>query len=417
MKVYVKSKAGNWLMPTYPAKARYLLKQGKAKVISRTPFSIQLTYETSELTQDIVVGIDDGGIHVGIACVANDESIYQEELNLRTDIKSKMDTRRSYRRGRRYRNCRYRQPRFLNRGNSTKSNRIPPSIKSKKDAIVRTISKLPLPTPVLIRLEDAYFDFQAMDDPTITGKGYQQGEMLYQKNFKSACKTRDGFKCSVCGTSENLQVHHLKPKATGGTDRLSNLMTLCQTHHREHHNNGLKLPKQTSTFYRFASHVQQGKYYLQAQLSKIAPLETTFGYITAYHRRKYQIEKSHCNDAVVIAQTGVQPSQHYLKSNCIQLRKRSLHEATARRGRKQANHTQKRNFKNVFKLKGFQKWDCVNVFGQIGFISGFTGTSAYVLDINGQYIKQPNKSYKQVTLSKIQRLYSNQDRISALCVA
>ncbi|HHL18446.1 MAG TPA: hypothetical protein ENJ33_01785 [Thiothrix sp.] len=28
MKVYVKSKQGNWLMPTYSAKARFLLKQG-----------------------------------------------------------------------------------------------------------------------------------------------------------------------------------------------------------------------------------------------------------------------------------------------------------------------------------------------------------------------------------------------------
>ncbi len=108
-------------MPTYPAKARFLLKQGKATVIQRTPFAIQLTKETTEYTQEIVVGIDDGGIYVGVVCIANDESIYQKEVQLRTDIKSKMDTRRSYRRGRRHRHCRYRQPRFLNRKNSQKS--------------------------------------------------------------------------------------------------------------------------------------------------------------------------------------------------------------------------------------------------------------------------------------------------------
>jgi hypothetical protein len=256
-----------------------------------------------------------------------------------------------------------------------------------------------------------------MDDPSITGKGYQQGELLYQKNFKSACKTRDGFKCRVCGTSDELQVHHIKAKSKGGTDRLSNLMTLCKTHHWEHHNNGLKLPKQKSGFYKFASHVQQGKYYLQHQLSQIAPIETTFGYITAYHRRKYDIAKSHCNDAVVIAQVGVQPELHYIQSNCIQLRKRSLHEATARKRRKQPNITQKRNFKNVFKVKDFRKWDTVKLLGQIGFISGFTGSSAYVKDIHGEYIKRPNKSYKQVSLSKMQRICSNQDRVAELCVA
>jgi len=351
---------------------------------------------------------------VGVACVSNNESIYQEEVNLRTDIKTKMDTRRAYRRGRRHRLCRYRQPRFLNRG---KTGRIPPSIKSKKDAIVRTIRGLPLPTPVLIRLEDAYFDFQAMDDPTITAKGYQQGDMLYQKNFKSACKTRDGFKCSVCGTSDNLQVHHVKPKSKGGTDKLSNLMTLCEMHHWKHHNKGLTLPKQKSGFYKFASHVQQGKYYLQSELRDIAPVETTFGYVTAHLRRKHDIEKSHCNDAVVIAQTGVQSDKSYIKSQCIQLRKRSLHEATARKGRKQPNTTQKRTTKNVSQVTGFNRWDSVSLFGKTGFISGFTGTSAYVVNSNGEYIKQSNKSYKQVSLSKIQRLFSNQDKIAELCVA
>jgi hypothetical protein len=417
MKVYVKSKQGNWLMPTYPAKARFLLKQGKATVIQRTPFAIQLTEETTEYTQEIIVGIDDGGIHVGVACVANNESIYQEEVQLRTDIKSKMDTRRSYRRGRRHRHCRYRQARFLNRKNSRKSGRIPPSIKAKKDAIVRTITRLPLPTPTLIRLENAYFDFQAMDDPTITGKGYQQGAMLYQKNYKSAAKTRDDFKCRVCGQSEKLQIHHIKPTSKGGTDRLSNLMTLCETHHWQHHNEGLKLPQQKTRFYTFAAHVQQGKYYLQDQLRQIAPVQTTFGYITAHWRKKQNIRKSHCNDAVVIARLNVAPDQHLIKSTCIQLRKRSLHEATARKGRKQPNITQKRNNKNVFQVKTFKKWDCVSLSGKIGFISGFTGTSAYIVDIDGSYIRQPKKSYKQVTLSKLKKLHANQDRISQLCLA
>ena len=336
-----------------------------------------------------------------MACVANDESIYQEEVQLRTDIKRKMDTRRSYRRGRRHRHCRYRQARFLNRKNSQKSGRIPPSIKAKKDAIVRTISKLPLPTAVLIRLEDAYFDFQAMDNPTITGKGYQQGAMLYQKNYKSAAKTRDGFMCRVCRQSEALQIHHIKPTSKGGTDRLSNLMTLCETHHWQHHHEGLKLPQQKTRFYTFAAHVQQGKHYLQQQLREIAPVQTTFGYITTHWRKKQNIRKSHCN----------------IKSTCIQLRKRSLHEATARKGRKYPNTTQKRNNKNVFQVKTFKKGDCLSLSGKIGFISGFTGTSAYMIDIDGNYIRQPKKSYKQVTLSKLKKCHTNQDRISQLCLA
>ncbi|WP_286818825.1 RRXRR domain-containing protein [Desulfobacter sp. UBA2225] len=49
------------------------------------------------------VGIDDGGIHVGIAAVSKGKSLFQQEITLRSDIKSKLDTRRQYRRSRRNR--------------------------------------------------------------------------------------------------------------------------------------------------------------------------------------------------------------------------------------------------------------------------------------------------------------------------
>ena len=87
MKVYVKSQSGKWLMPTNPANARILLKQGKAKVIQRTPFAIQLLYETTEHIQPVRVGIDDG-----IAAVSHGQSLFQQEVVLRSDIKSKLDT-------------------------------------------------------------------------------------------------------------------------------------------------------------------------------------------------------------------------------------------------------------------------------------------------------------------------------------
>ncbi|MBF0239937.1 MAG: HNH endonuclease [SAR324 cluster bacterium] len=412
MRVYVKSKSGTWLMPTHAAKARFLLKRGKAKVFQRTPFTIQLQYDSPEIVQPVTVGIDDGGIHVGVAAVAGEKVLYQEEINLRTDIRGKMDTRRSYRSSRRNRNTRYRKPRFLNR---VKNQVLAPSIKSKKDAIVRTVLKLPLPTPSLIRLEDAYFDFQAIENPAISGNGYQEGALLYEKNFKTATKTRDGHKCRVCKTEANLQVHHLQPRSVGGTDKLSNLMTLCLECHRRHHQEGLRLPKQKSAFYVFASHVQQGKQYLQSELRKIAPLQTTFGYITSHFRKKAGLDKSHVHDAVMIANREARPLEEYLKTNCVESRKRSLHEATARKGRKEPNREAKRNAKNTFRLKGFQRWDTVKVFGQTGFISGFTGSNACrVVNINGEYIQKPGKSYNNVNLSEVQRLWTNQSRVSAL---
>ena len=415
MKVYIQNQQGDWLMPTHPAKARWLLRTGKAKVAQRTPFAIQLTYATPDHTQPVVVGIDDGGVTVGIAAIANDHAIYQEEVHLRTDIKAKLDTRRDYRRGRRFRKTRYRQARFDNRASARKAGRLPPSIRAKKDAIWRAVKNLPLPAPTLIRLEDAYFDIQAIENPSITGAEYQQGPLLYAKNFKSACKTRDKHRCRVCKSEEELQVHHLTPRSQGGTDKLSNLMTLCKHCHDAHHKTGMKLPRQKSISYRSASHVQQGKHYLREKLESLAPIQTTFGYITAHHRKHLSIEKTHSNDAVVIAQPGVMPTHSIIKTLCVGGRKRSLHEAKPRKGRKVPNRGQKRNGKNVVRLQGFHRLDTVICQGRIGYISGFNSTSqAFVRDSDRRYIRTPGKSYKQVPLSGVQFLHHNRTYVRFL---
>jgi 5-methylcytosine-specific restriction endonuclease McrA len=48
---------------------------------------------------------------------------------------------------------------------------------------------------------------------------------------------RDGWKCQCCGSSMNLQVHHLVRRSQLGSDVLENLMTLCaDCHHRQHNN-------------------------------------------------------------------------------------------------------------------------------------------------------------------------------------
>lgn len=54
-------------MPCKPRKARLLLKQGKAKVVKRDPFTIQLTIATGEAKQDISLGVDSGSKYIGIS--------------------------------------------------------------------------------------------------------------------------------------------------------------------------------------------------------------------------------------------------------------------------------------------------------------------------------------------------------------
>jgi len=46
---------------------------------------------------------------------------------------------------------------------------------------------------------------------------------------------RDGRQCVSCGTTEALEVHHLRSRADGGADVLANLETRCSRCHRAAH--------------------------------------------------------------------------------------------------------------------------------------------------------------------------------------
>ena len=46
---------------------------------------------------------------------------------------------------------------------------------------------------------------------------------------------RDGWRCQLCGSMQNLQVHHLKFRSQSGGDEEQNLITLCAECHRQMH--------------------------------------------------------------------------------------------------------------------------------------------------------------------------------------
>ena len=102
--VYVISENGKPLMPTKRfRKVRLLLKSGKAKVVKRKPFTIQLLYATTEYTQELILGIDPGGERVGFSVrKSNGEVVFAGEVESRkTEVSKNMTERRMYRRNRR----------------------------------------------------------------------------------------------------------------------------------------------------------------------------------------------------------------------------------------------------------------------------------------------------------------------------
>lgn len=138
---------------------------------------------------------------------------------------------------------------------------------------------------------------------------------------------------------------------------------------------------------------------------------TTYGSETTPHRKELGLEKTHYNDAITISGiTNIKEDpKEWLLIKQFRKKKRSLHEATARKGRKEPNCFQKRNSKNTPFYRGFYLNDKVKVFGhgQIGYITGFTSGGAYVKNVDGEYITIPNKSYKQVSIKYLKLLSHN----------
>ncbi len=46
---------------------------------------------------------------------------------------------------------------------------------------------------------------------------------------------RDGWQCQICGSRQNLEVHHKQLRSRQGSDEDSNLITLCDSCHEDVH--------------------------------------------------------------------------------------------------------------------------------------------------------------------------------------
>lgn len=299
--VYVINKNGYPLMPCKPAKARKLLRDSKAVVIKRKPFTIQLNWDCEEHVQEIRLGIDKGSRKTGFCAIGNGRILISGVINHRKDVKEKMDARRAHRRSRRNRKW-YRAQRFLNSASAKRSGRIPPTTRTNIEEVLRVVKKLPLPVS-RIAIEDVQIDIRKLDESEIEGIQYQKSNRLHP-NLRLACLIRDEFVCRHCKEKgKKLEAHHIVPRANGGKDTIKNLLTLCEKCHDDHHAGKIKLKIVGVEGFkdRIAQHTMQGKSEMYARLGKIASLEKVFGYETQNYRKALGLEKEHDVDAMCIA--------------------------------------------------------------------------------------------------------------------
>lgn len=304
------------LSPTPEPKAWYLIRKNKATLVSLMPLTIKLTKSIPDNEMDssnIILGVDDGSKFTGLAlvqeCKIKTKPVFKGTVELRQDVKHLMDVRRGYRRYRRY-HKRYRKKRWGNRASAKREGRIAPSIKQKKDSTLRVVKSLNKVCRIdKIILEDVLIDVRALTEGKKLYKWQYQKSNRLDENLRKATILRDNNTCVMCGKSDcDIEVHHVNPRRLKGADSIHNLCSLCVKCHKkvtgkeEQYMDMLyDLIKGRNIKTLYAQHVMQGKTYFREELSKIAPVTLTTGCDTANKRIDYNIEKSHSNDAIVIA--------------------------------------------------------------------------------------------------------------------
>lgn len=302
MYVFVLSKLGNRLMPTHAAKARKLLKAKEAKIVSRNPFTIQLTYETTEYTQELTAKLDTGFKKGGVALETKGKITFRGEIVHRRYVNQPtkgqvLVVRRERRRARRYR-IRYRAPRFDNRRRP--EGWLPPMVKAKADVQVNVLKVLAKYAPVTMAIiEVGSFDTHKMQKPGIKPEDYQNGRQKGFKNAKAYVKARDK-RCINCG-AKIKEVHHLKRRADGGSDNPDNQVSLCKKCHRLVTLGKLKLNIIPGKELKGAAFINAAKDYIVSETKKFIPqVITQEGWQTKKERERLNLPKSHVNDAIVM---------------------------------------------------------------------------------------------------------------------
>ena len=412
--VYVLSQHGQPLMPTENhAKVRALLKHGKAKVIQRCPFTIQLLYESTTHTQKINLGIDAGSKTIGVSATTDSKVLYESEVVLRNDIVELLSGRRALRNSRRSRKTRYRKPRFDNR--KKPDGWLAPSIRQKIETHVTVVGNVMKILPVTkIIVETASFDIQKIKNPEIEGEGYQHGEQLDFWNVREYVLFRDGHTCQCCkGKSKDniLNVHHIESRKTGG-NAPNNLITLCETCHKAYHKGIITLPKEIHRGMRFRDAAFMGimRWAFYDRLKELynplgAEVINTYGYITKNTRIEHGLPKEHYVDARCISDNpAAKPLDHYYFQKKVRCHNRQIHKNTILKG-----GIRKRN-QVSYEVKGFRLYDQVLWKGQKCFIFGRRSTGRMDLRLlDGTHINA-SVGHKNLKLLSMRKNYLIEQR-------
>lgn len=385
-------------------------------VVKRTPFTIRLTTKAKSYVQPIILGVDAGSKTIGLSASTETEELFAAEVTPRNDVVDNLSTRREFRRSRRNRKTRYREPRFNNRVRSKHKGWLSPSVEVKIQEHITAVKRVCTLLPVgKIVVETAEFDLQLLKAieaglPIPQGEDYQKGEVLGHYNIRQYVLWRDGYTCRRCGThgkGVKFHVHHLESRKTGG-NAPDNLVTLCDGCHKKFHKgiitpDILKKRKRHST--RDAAFMGIMRKTLMERLRAELAIQVveTKGYITKYTRVELlKLEKTHTNDALAIAQgrrgfgveelTTIPQSDYIYRIRPVRHHNRQLHKATILPGGSRKSNQAPRY------VRGFRLFDKVSYLGEDCFIWGRRSRGSFLLKLlDGTKVKD-GVGYKRISL-------------------
>ncbi len=356
---YVLGKRGNPLMPTRRnAHVCYLLNHKLAVVVSYNPFTIRLKYETPEITQPLMLGIDPGRTNIGAAVVIEDgECVFSAHGTTNNkDVPKRTKKRKAHRQASRRGERKRRQRRAKKNGTCfTEKQRTLPgceepiTCKTIKNSEARfnnrkrpkgwltptanhlllchlnKIDKIAKILPVTgVTLEVSKFAFMATENPNTQRWEYQRGPLYDKGSVEEAVYVQQGGKCLLCDKDID-HYHHLEPSHKNGSEGIENRAGLCNEHHDLVHKDKEWRKKLAETKaglnkkYHALSVLNQVTPFLADELAKRFPgsFFVTDGKSTAAFRDVNLIPKDHHLDAYCIAcstlglVTPKPPTQHY----------------------------------------------------------------------------------------------------------
>ncbi|MEI2578340.1 RNA-guided endonuclease IscB [Scytonema sp. PRP1] len=307
------------LDPVHSAQARQLLRNGKAAVFRKFPFTIILKESRPDVpVQPLRIKIDPGSKTTGIA-VINDstgEVVFTAELQHRGfSVRVALTSRRQLRRSRRARKSRYRQPRFNNR--KRPDGWLPPSLMSRVYNIQTWVRRLMRLAPITaISQELVKFDTQLIQNPEMSGKEYQQGTLAGYETREYLLE-KFGRKCVYCDKQDvPLQIEHIHPRAKGGTNRISNLTLSCEKCNIKKGTKDIKdflkkdpehlkkIEAQAKKQLADTAAVNASRFKLLEVLKSTGLLvETGSGGLTKFNRTKLELPKTHYFDAACVGRS------------------------------------------------------------------------------------------------------------------